>query len=139
MKCPNSVFMKTEDLPLCWQSYGAFVSNANLDKKPPDNCVIQSGGCIGCYTEKHNSLKTDLVLTNRSDPDEMPLSVAFHQDLHCLQKWSAVVECWTRDRGFDLHRHHFVVSLSKTHVSLLSTAQPRKTRPDITEKLLTGT
>ena len=37
------------------------------------------------------------------------------------------------------HRHHCDVSLSKTHLSLLSTLQPRKTHPNITEKLLTGT
>ena len=33
---------------------------------------------------------------------------------------SAVVECLTRDRGaasLSLHRHHCVVSLSKTHLS----------------------
>ena len=38
-----------------------------------------------------------------------------------------------------IHRWHCVVSLSKTDQSLLSTVQPRKARPDITVKLLTGT
>ena len=93
-----------------------------------------------------------------------------------------MVECLTRDSsrgcGFEPHRHHCVVSLSKTHLSLLSTGstqedsvldlrqrghgfephqrhcivslskninpclvlvQPRKTRPHIAERLLTGT
>ena len=30
------------------------------------------------------------------------------------------------------------MSLGKAHLSLLSTGQPRKTHPDLTEKLLTG-
>ena len=42
-------------------------------------------------------------------------------------------------RGFEPHLGHCVVSLSKTHLSLLIMVQPRKTCPDITEKLLTGT
>ena len=43
-------------------------------------------------------------------------------------------------RGFEPHRRHCVVSMSKTHLSMLSTGhQPRKTHPDITDKLLTGT
>ena len=33
------------------------------------------------------------------------------------------------------HRCHSVVSLRKTHLSI----QPRKTRPNVTERLLTGT
>ena len=38
--------------------------------------------------------------------------------------------------GFGTHWRHCVVSLSKTHLSIL--VQPRKTRPDITGKFLTG-
>ena len=57
---------------------------------------------------------------------------------------SSVVECLTRDRGdagqFEPHRRHCVVSLSKTHLSLLSTGSTdRNNRPDITEKVLSGT
>ena len=33
------------------------------------------------------SLKIDFVLVNSADPDEMPHSAAFHQGLHCLQKY----------------------------------------------------
>ena len=39
--------------------------------------------------------------------------------------WSHIPHCW---------KSHVAA-----HLSLLSTGQPRKTRPDITEKLLTGT
>ena len=50
----------------------------------------------------------------------------------------------TQDRGgheFETHRHHCVVSLSNTHLSLLSTVSPQEdpTHPDITEKMLIGT
>ena len=47
----------------------------------------------------------------------------------------------TQDRGgheFETHRHHCVVSLSNTHLSLLSTVSPQEypTQPDITEKIV---
>ena len=48
-----------------------------------------------------------------------------------------VLDSRPRDRGFEPHLRHCVVSLSKIHSSLL--VLPRKTRPDITDKLLTGT
>ena len=52
-----------------------------------------------------------------------------------------VIKCLIDPRltgwGFKPHRHHCVVSLSKTHLSLLRSTG--LTRPDITEKLLTGT
>ena len=31
-------------------------------------------------------MKTDSVLANSADSDEMPHNVVFHQDLHCLPK-----------------------------------------------------
>ena len=40
---------------------------------------------------------------------------------------------------FEPYRHHCVVSLSKTHLSLFNLIQPRKTGTDITETLLTRT
>ena len=39
---------------------------------------------------------------------------------------------------FEPHRRHCVMSLSKTHYPLLVLGQPKKTYPDMTEKLLTG-
>ena len=50
-----------------------------------------------------------------------------------------MVECLTRDRGVVGPRltRHCVVSLSKTRPSL-ELVIPRKTRSDMTEKLLTG-
>ena len=44
----------------------------------------------------------------------------------------------SRGCGFEPHRRHCVVSLNKTHKCLVL-VQPRKTCPDITEKLLTWT
>ena len=43
-----------------------------------------------------------------------------------------------RGLGVEPHRHHCVVSLSKTHLSLLSTGSTQEDLFDITEKLLTG-
>ena len=47
----------------------------------------------------------------------------------------------SRPRGgrFKPHQRHFVVSLSKMHLSLLSSGLTQKSCHDITEKLLTGT
>ena len=57
------------------------------------------------------------------------------------ERSGSVVECLTRDRdarGFDPHRCHCVVSLSKNINPSLVLVQPRKTRPFITERLLMG-
>ena len=43
-----------------------------------------------------------------------------------------------RGRGFEPHRRHCVVSLSKNINPSLVLVQPRKTRPFITERLLMG-
>ena len=43
-----------------------------------------------------------------------------------------------RGRGFEPHRRHCVVSLSKNINPSLVLVQPRKTRPFITERLLNG-
>ena len=51
-------------------------------------------------------------------------------------------ECLTRDRprgrGFEPHRRHWVVSLSKNINPSLVLVQPRKTHPCLTERLLMG-
>ena len=50
-----------------------------------------------------------------------------------------VLDSRPRDRGFEPHSSsHCVVSVSKTHMPCLVLVQPRKTHPDINEKLLTG-
>ena len=43
-----------------------------------------------------------------------------------------------KGRGFEPHRHHCVVSLSKNINPSLVLVQPRKTRPYITERFLIG-
>ena len=48
------------------------------------------------------------------------------------------VECLTRDRGFEPHQRHCLVSLSKNINPSLVLVKPRKTRPFITEILLMG-
>ena len=49
-----------------------------------------------------------------------------------------VVDSRKKGRGFQPHRHHCLVSLSKNINPSLVLVQPRKTRPFITEKLLMG-
>ena len=47
-----------------------------------------------------------------------------------------VLDSRPRGRGFEPHRRHCVVSLSKNINPSLVLVQPRKTRPFITERLL---
>ena len=49
-----------------------------------------------------------------------------------------VLDSRPKGRGFEPHRHHCVVSLSKNINPGLELVQPRKTRPFITERLLMG-
>ena len=49
-----------------------------------------------------------------------------------------VLESRPRGRGFEPHRRHCFVSLSKNINPSLVLVQPRKTRPFITERLLMG-
>ena len=49
-----------------------------------------------------------------------------------------VLDSRPRGRGFEPHRHHCVVSLSKNINPSLVLVQPRKTRPFITERVLMG-
>ena len=49
-----------------------------------------------------------------------------------------VLDSRPKGRGFEPHRRHCVVSLSKSINPSLVLVQPRKTRPFITERLLMG-
>ena len=49
-----------------------------------------------------------------------------------------VLDSRPRGRGFEPHRHHCLVSLSKNINPSLVLVQPMKTRPFITERLLMG-
>ena len=49
-----------------------------------------------------------------------------------------VLDSRPKGRGFEPHRRHCVVSLSKNINPSLGLVQPRKTRPFITERLLMG-
>ena len=49
-----------------------------------------------------------------------------------------VLDSRPKDRGFEPHRRHCVVSLSKNINPSLVLVQPRTTRPFITERLLMG-
>ena len=49
-----------------------------------------------------------------------------------------VLDSRLRGRGFEPHRRHCIVSLSKSIDPSLVLVQPRKTRPFITERLLMG-
>ena len=60
--------------------------------------------------------------------------------VHVGAQWlcGRVLDSSPRGRGFEPHRRHYVVSLSKNINPSLVLIQPRKTRPFITERLLMG-
>ena len=59
---------------------------------------------------------------------------------HVGAQWlnGRVLDSRPRGRGFEPHRRHCVVSLSKNINPSLALVQPRKTGPFITERLLMG-
>ena len=59
-----------------------------------------------------------------------------HQGAQWLS--GSVLDSRPKGRGFEPHRRHCVVSLSKNINPSLVLVQPRKTRPFITERLLMG-
>ena len=68
-----------------------------------------------------------------------------HKCLVNITKWQGaqwlsgrVLDSRPKGRGFEPHRRHCVVSLSKNINPSLVLVQPRKTRPYITERLLMG-
>ena len=72
------------------------------------------------------------------DPDQTALIYVFHLVANnCLDVYSSngircklrVLDSRPRDRGLEPHRRHCVVSLSKTHLSLLSTGSTQEDLP----------
>ena len=61
-----------------------------------------------------------------------------HTELTFIWLSGRVLDSRPRDLGFEPHRRHCVVSLSKNINPSLVLVQPRKTRPYITERLLMG-
>ena len=64
----------------------------------------------------------------------------FSHYCHLGAQWLSgrVLDSRPKGRGFEPHRRHCVVSLSKNINPSLVLVQPRKTRPYITERLLMG-
>ena len=76
----------------------------------------------------------------------MPIYDKYLGLISCLDKFmkcaqwlsGRVLDSRPRGCGFEPHRRHYVVSLSKNINPSLVLVQPRKTRPFITERLLMG-
>ena len=66
------------------------------------------------------------------------LALQSHYKLGAQWLSGRVLDSRPKGRGFEPHRRHFVVSLSKNINPSLVLVQPRKTRPFITERLLMG-
>ena len=65
-------------------------------------------------------------------------TVFFHKKEGAQWLSGRVLDLRPKGRGFEPHRRHFVVSLSKNINPSLVLVQPRKTRPYITERLSMG-
>ena len=80
--CPNIPdFTLLHINPLCTNGFFLLVRHNKLGMVH----YINRGFTCNTFQTKI-SLKIVFVLTNRVDPDEMPLGAAFHQGLHCLPK-----------------------------------------------------
>ena len=55
-----------------------------------------------------------------------------------MAQWYRVLDSRPKGGGFESHRRHCIVSLSKNINPSLTLVQQRKTRPYITERLLMG-
>ena len=92
----------------------------------------------------------DQTAPEQSDQDSyclLPLQKWSGVDLHICRRHSkqkdgersgSVLDTRPRGRGFESHRGHCIVSLSKNINPSLVLVQPRKTSPFITERLLMG-
>ena len=99
-------------------------------------------GVTGYYVQiKKHFFSVYHCLTNILDPDEILHFAAFH--LHCFGENSgSVVECFARDQGgagSSLTSATVLCPWARHIYPCLVLVQPRKTPPDITEKLLTVT
>ena len=69
---------------------------------------------------------------------QIPQNRTFNQPKGAQWLSGRVLDSRPKGRGFEPHRRHCVVSLSKNINPSLVLVQPRKTRPFITERLLMG-
>ena len=105
-----------------------------------------------CETRPECSCKSSLIRVNNVIPSQQSTHLIRWSKrclqilgllLYSFQDGSAVLsgrvlDSRLRGRGFEPHRHHCVVSLSKNINPSLVLVQPRKTRTFITERLLMG-
>ena len=78
----------------------------------------------------------DISQTKRSTNLQMKQPAAWCKEAKWLS--GRVLDSRPKGRGFEPHRRHCVVSLSKNIYPSLVLVPPRKTRPYITERLLIG-
>ena len=82
------------------------------------------------------------VILHTVKTQEMPQKATLYQGLHCLLRKNDLQGLRLKEREFETHQRHFVVSLSVLVQDTLSSAYPlfqsRKTgeRPDITKHIV---
>ena len=114
-----------------------------LRKNPETICIF----VLCLYFSKSTFFRKFLSgmqsVSNSLEPDQARHCVGPVLAPNCLQRLSGaqwlsgrVLDLRPRGRGFEPHRRHCVVSLSKNINPSLVLVQPRKTRPFITERLL---
>ena len=117
-------------MPHCWKSHAAAPLCHLIYALAPLNwtSVYKTRQCGQQIVQQHKK--------NRSiEPMAYILPV-----IHIVAPWLSgrVLDSRPRGHGFEPHRRHCVVSLSKNITLSLELVQPRKTRPFITELLLMG-
>ena len=92
--------------------------------------------CIAAHNFDGNAILQSIIafpvtLKDQTEP-------VFNQALGAQWLSGRVLDSRPKGRGFEPHRRHCVVSLSKNFNPSLVLVQPRKTRSFITERLLMG-
>ena len=97
------------------------------------------------YNNTNSSLSTIMMKAQDTMTFAFGITICIHSIISTAShikgaQWLSgrVLDSRLRDRGFEPHRRHCVVSLSKNINPSLVLVQPRKTRPFITERLLMG-
>ena len=113
-----------------------YIGTMNPNQAAPVGAVSSGSGSI------FFKYRLPKYIGRRESRHQLSIMARSYSDNHKKRgvQWLSgrVFDSRPKSRGFEPHRHHCVVSLSKNINPSLVLVQPRQTRPFITERLLMG-
>ena len=106
-----------------------------VDKGREDPNATISGPSSARQRNDGTTLNTGLFHSHSDFLTYTMYTTGKQSDLEAQWLSDRVLDSRPRGRGFEPHRRHCVVSLSKNIIPTLVLVQPRTTRPSITERL----